>query len=60
MAHFKVGQRIDFKKNYILNGCTGVIKKVAPEIGMALVVFDKPKYEWSWLFTDNMICITKK
>ncbi len=55
---FKENQKVDFKKGYILEGCTGTVKKTAPEIGMALIIFDNPKYEWTWEFTDNMIAIS--
>ena len=55
MEKFKVGTRVDFKKDYVLEGCTGVVKKCAPEIGMVLVVFDNPVYEYGWHFTENMI-----
>ncbi len=55
---FKENQKVDFKKGYILEGCTGTVKKTAPEIGMALVIFDNPRYEWTWEFTDNMIAIS--
>lgn len=54
---FKEGVKVDFKEGYVLNGCKGTIKKYAPEIGMALVVFDNPKYEYSWLFTENMVLL---
>lgn len=55
MAKIKKGMRVDFVKGFILEGCTGIVEKVAPEIGMALVVFDNPKYEYSWVFTDKLI-----
>lgn len=57
MEKFKVGSKIDFKNGYVLEGCTGVVKKCAPEVGMVLVVFDNPKYGYGWYFTENMIVI---